>query len=48
MAEYLFPQVLTMAKSPNCFSVWTHSVHCLYSCHWRKCPKDRMKTSQVE
>ncbi|XP_014321343.1 glycerophosphoinositol inositolphosphodiesterase GDPD2 isoform X5 [Myotis lucifugus] len=37
-----------MAKSPNCCSVWARSIHCLYSCHWRKCPKDRMKTSQCE
>ncbi|XP_008154187.1 glycerophosphoinositol inositolphosphodiesterase GDPD2 isoform X2 [Eptesicus fuscus] len=37
-----------MAKYPNCCSVWARSVHCLYSCHWRKCPKDRMKTSQCE
>ncbi|CAK6450460.1 unnamed protein product [Pipistrellus nathusii] len=39
---------LTMAKCPNCCSAWARSVHCLYSCHWRKCPKERLKTSQCE
>ncbi|XP_016062872.1 PREDICTED: glycerophosphoinositol inositolphosphodiesterase GDPD2 [Miniopterus natalensis] len=37
-----------MAESPNCCSVWALGIHCLYSCHWRKCPKERMKTSQCE
>ncbi|XP_045427869.1 glycerophosphoinositol inositolphosphodiesterase GDPD2 isoform X3 [Pipistrellus kuhlii] len=41
-------QALTMAKCPNCCSAWARCVHCLYSCHWRKCPKERLKTSQCE
>ncbi|XP_036127212.1 glycerophosphoinositol inositolphosphodiesterase GDPD2 [Molossus molossus] len=37
-----------MAESPACCSIWARSIHCLYSCHWRKCPKERMQTSQCE
>lgn len=48
MAECPFPQALTMAESPGCCSDWARCLHCLYSCHWRKCPKERMRTSKVE
>uniref|UniRef100_A0A8C8YGC4 Glycerophosphodiester phosphodiesterase domain containing 2 n=1 Tax=Prolemur simus TaxID=1328070 RepID=A0A8C8YGC4_PROSS len=37
-----------MAESPGCFSVWARCLHCLYSCHWRKCPKERMQTSKCD
>ncbi|XP_014650407.1 PREDICTED: glycerophosphoinositol inositolphosphodiesterase GDPD2 isoform X2 [Ceratotherium simum simum] len=37
-----------MAKSPGCCSVWARCLHCLYSCHWRKCPKERMRTSKCD
>uniref|UniRef100_A0A8C6FFK1 Glycerophosphodiester phosphodiesterase domain containing 2 n=1 Tax=Moschus moschiferus TaxID=68415 RepID=A0A8C6FFK1_MOSMO len=37
-----------MAESPGCCSVWTRCFHCLYSCHWKKCPKDRMQTNKCE
>ncbi|XP_014584440.1 glycerophosphoinositol inositolphosphodiesterase GDPD2 isoform X1 [Equus przewalskii] len=37
-----------MAKSPGCCSVWARCLHCLYSCHWRKCPKERMPTSKCD
>ncbi|XP_053773078.1 glycerophosphoinositol inositolphosphodiesterase GDPD2 isoform X2 [Desmodus rotundus] len=48
MVEYPLPQVCTMAESPGCCSTWTHCLRCLYSCHWRKCPKERRKSSQCE
>uniref|UniRef100_A0A8C0MXZ5 GP-PDE domain-containing protein n=2 Tax=Canis lupus TaxID=9612 RepID=A0A8C0MXZ5_CANLF len=41
-------QALTMAESPGCCSVWARCLHCLYSCHWRKCPKERMQTSKCD
>ncbi|XP_048653123.1 glycerophosphoinositol inositolphosphodiesterase GDPD2 isoform X1 [Marmota marmota marmota] len=34
--------------APGCCSVWARCLHCLYSCHWRKCPKERMKTSKCD
>ncbi|XP_058570416.1 glycerophosphoinositol inositolphosphodiesterase GDPD2 isoform X1 [Neofelis nebulosa] len=37
-----------MAESPSCCSVWARCLHCLYSCHWRKCPKERMQTSKCD
>ncbi|XP_026640729.1 glycerophosphoinositol inositolphosphodiesterase GDPD2 isoform X1 [Microtus ochrogaster] len=37
-----------MAESPGCCSIWAHSLHCLYSCHWRKWPRQRMKTSKCD
>ncbi|XP_036695487.1 glycerophosphoinositol inositolphosphodiesterase GDPD2 isoform X4 [Balaenoptera musculus] len=37
-----------MGESPGCCSVWAHCLHCLYSCHWKKCPKDRTQTNQCE
>ncbi|XP_030161976.1 glycerophosphoinositol inositolphosphodiesterase GDPD2 isoform X1 [Lynx canadensis] len=37
-----------MAESPGCCSVWARCLHCLYSCHWRKCPKERMQTSKCD
>lgn len=48
MAECHFPQALTMAESPRCCSAWARCFHCLYSCHWRKFPKERMRTSKVD
>uniref|UniRef100_A0A8C9KGU8 Glycerophosphodiester phosphodiesterase domain containing 2 n=2 Tax=Panthera tigris altaica TaxID=74533 RepID=A0A8C9KGU8_PANTA len=48
MAQYPFPQALAMAESPGCCSVWARCLHCLYSCHWRKCPKERMQTSKCD
>uniref|UniRef100_A0A667II86 Glycerophosphodiester phosphodiesterase domain containing 2 n=4 Tax=Lynx TaxID=13124 RepID=A0A667II86_LYNCA len=41
-------QALAMAESPGCCSVWARCLHCLYSCHWRKCPKERMQTSKCD
>ncbi|XP_069320538.1 glycerophosphoinositol inositolphosphodiesterase GDPD2 isoform X2 [Eulemur rufifrons] len=32
----------------RCCSVWARCLHCLYSCHWRKCPKERMQTSKCD
>ncbi|EHB04836.1 Glycerophosphodiester phosphodiesterase domain-containing protein 2 [Heterocephalus glaber] len=37
-----------MAESPGCCSIWAHCLHCLYSCHWRKCPKERMQASKCD
>ncbi|KAM5197629.1 glycerophosphoinositol inositolphosphodiesterase GDPD2 isoform 3-T4 [Hipposideros larvatus] len=37
-----------MAESPGCCSAWARCLHCLYSCHWRKCPKERMRTSKCD
>ncbi|XP_061265805.1 glycerophosphoinositol inositolphosphodiesterase GDPD2 isoform X2 [Bos javanicus] len=37
-----------MAESPGCCSVWARCFHCLYSCHWKKCPRDRMQTNKCE
>lgn len=37
-----------MAESPGCCSTWARCLHCLYSCHWRKCPKERMRTSKCD
>uniref|UniRef100_F6SE50 Glycerophosphodiester phosphodiesterase domain containing 2 n=1 Tax=Macaca mulatta TaxID=9544 RepID=F6SE50_MACMU len=37
-----------MAESPGCCSVWARCLHCLYSCHWRKCPRERMQTSKCD
>ncbi|KAI5941226.1 glycerophosphoinositol inositolphosphodiesterase GDPD2 isoform X1 [Manis javanica] len=37
-----------MAESPGCCSVWARCLHCLYSCHWKKCPKERMQTSKCD
>ncbi|XP_055986067.1 glycerophosphoinositol inositolphosphodiesterase GDPD2 isoform X1 [Sorex fumeus] len=37
-----------MAESPGSCSVWARCLHCLYSCHWRKCPKERMQTSKCD
>uniref|UniRef100_H0X5K9 Glycerophosphodiester phosphodiesterase domain containing 2 n=3 Tax=Otolemur garnettii TaxID=30611 RepID=H0X5K9_OTOGA len=37
-----------MAESPGCCSIWARCLHCLYSCHWRKCPKEKMKTSKCD
>ncbi|XP_069923208.1 glycerophosphoinositol inositolphosphodiesterase GDPD2 isoform X2 [Oryctolagus cuniculus] len=41
-------QAFAMAESPGCRSAWTRCLHCLYSCHWRKCPKERMQTSKCD
>ncbi|KAL0588951.1 Glycerophosphoinositol inositolphosphodiesterase GDPD2 [Plecturocebus cupreus] len=48
MAECPFPQAFTMAESLGCCSVWARCLHCLYSCHWRKCPRERMQTSKCD
>lgn len=48
IAKCPFPQAFTMGESPGCCSVWAHCLHCLYSCHWKKCPKDRTQTNQVK
>ncbi|XP_064134583.1 glycerophosphoinositol inositolphosphodiesterase GDPD2 [Loxodonta africana] len=37
-----------MAESPGCCSIWAQCLHCLYSCHWRKSPKERMQTSKCD
>ncbi|XP_060038820.1 glycerophosphoinositol inositolphosphodiesterase GDPD2 isoform X2 [Erinaceus europaeus] len=37
-----------MTESPGCCSIWARCLHCLYSCHWRKCPKQDMKTSKCD
>ncbi|XP_077001112.1 glycerophosphoinositol inositolphosphodiesterase GDPD2 isoform X2 [Tamandua tetradactyla] len=37
-----------MAEYPGCCSVWAHCLHCLYSCHWRKSPKEMMQTSKCD
>ncbi|XP_075813732.1 glycerophosphoinositol inositolphosphodiesterase GDPD2 isoform X1 [Microtus pennsylvanicus] len=37
-----------MAESPGCCSIWAHGLHCLYSCHWKKWPRQRMKTSKCD
>ncbi|XP_007955974.1 glycerophosphoinositol inositolphosphodiesterase GDPD2 [Orycteropus afer afer] len=37
-----------MAKSPGCCFVWARCLHCLYSCHWRKSPKEKMQTSKCD
>ncbi|XP_011369743.1 glycerophosphoinositol inositolphosphodiesterase GDPD2 isoform X2 [Pteropus vampyrus] len=37
-----------MAESPRCCSAWARCLHCLYSCHWRKFPKERMRTSKCD
>ncbi|KAF6090477.1 glycerophosphodiester phosphodiesterase domain containing 2 [Phyllostomus discolor] len=37
-----------MAESPGCCSTWARCLRCLYSCHWRKCPKERRKSHQHE
>uniref|UniRef100_A0A8I3WXS3 Glycerophosphodiester phosphodiesterase domain containing 2 n=1 Tax=Callithrix jacchus TaxID=9483 RepID=A0A8I3WXS3_CALJA len=37
-----------MAESLGCCSVWARCLHCLYSCHWRKCPRERMQTSKCD
>ncbi|XP_015988118.2 glycerophosphoinositol inositolphosphodiesterase GDPD2 isoform X2 [Rousettus aegyptiacus] len=37
-----------MAESPRCCSAWARCFHCLYSCHWRKFPKERMRTSKCD
>uniref|UniRef100_A0A8C6WA36 Glycerophosphodiester phosphodiesterase domain containing 2 n=1 Tax=Nannospalax galili TaxID=1026970 RepID=A0A8C6WA36_NANGA len=37
-----------MAESPGCCSAWARCLHCLYSCHWRKCPNERMQTSKCD
>ncbi|XP_013358339.1 PREDICTED: glycerophosphoinositol inositolphosphodiesterase GDPD2 isoform X3 [Chinchilla lanigera] len=37
-----------MAESPGCCSAWARCLHCLYSCHWRTCPKERMQTSKCD
>ncbi|XP_057574001.1 glycerophosphoinositol inositolphosphodiesterase GDPD2 isoform X6 [Hippopotamus amphibius kiboko] len=37
-----------MGESPGCCSVWAHCLHCLYSCHWEKRPKDRTQTNKRE
>lgn len=37
-----------MADSPSCSSIWARCLHCLYSCHWKKYPKQKMQTSKVE
>ncbi|KAM9180446.1 glycerophosphoinositol inositolphosphodiesterase GDPD2 isoform 1-T2 [Dugong dugon] len=37
-----------MAESPGCCSVWAQCLHFLYSCHWRKYPNQRMKTSKCD
>ncbi|XP_040858139.1 glycerophosphoinositol inositolphosphodiesterase GDPD2 [Ochotona curzoniae] len=37
-----------MAESPSCCSAWTRCLHCLYSCHWKKSPKERMQTSKCD
>ncbi|XP_075855685.1 glycerophosphoinositol inositolphosphodiesterase GDPD2 isoform X3 [Microcebus murinus] len=41
-------QAFTMAESPGCCSVWARCLRCLYSCHWRKHPKERMQTSKCD
>lgn len=48
MVKCPFPQAFTMADSPGCCSVWARCLHCLYSCHWRKYPRQKMPTSKVE
>ncbi|XP_006192474.2 glycerophosphoinositol inositolphosphodiesterase GDPD2 [Camelus dromedarius] len=37
-----------MAESAGCCSVWAHGLHCLYSCHWKKSPKERMQNSKCD
>ncbi|KFO29866.1 glycerophosphoinositol inositolphosphodiesterase GDPD2 isoform X2 [Fukomys damarensis] len=37
-----------MAESPSCCPSWACCLHGLYSCHWRKCPKERMQTSKCD
>ncbi|XP_006868583.1 PREDICTED: glycerophosphoinositol inositolphosphodiesterase GDPD2 isoform X1 [Chrysochloris asiatica] len=37
-----------MAESPSSCSTWAQCFHCLYSCHWRKSPKERMQTSKCD
>lgn len=37
-----------MADSPGCCSIWARCLHCLYSCHWRKYPKQKMQTSKCD
>nr|XP_021484757.1 glycerophosphoinositol inositolphosphodiesterase GDPD2 isoform X1 [Meriones unguiculatus] len=37
-----------MAESPGYCSVWAHCLHCMYSCHWKKCPKQKMQTSKCD
>uniref|UniRef100_A0A8C5NZP7 Glycerophosphodiester phosphodiesterase domain containing 2 n=1 Tax=Jaculus jaculus TaxID=51337 RepID=A0A8C5NZP7_JACJA len=37
-----------MAETSGCCSVWARCLHCLYSCHWRKCPKQRGHTSKCD
>ncbi|KAG8508181.1 Glycerophosphoinositol inositolphosphodiesterase GDPD2, partial [Galemys pyrenaicus] len=39
---------LTMAESPSCCSVWARCLHCLYSCHWRKCPQENTQISKCD
>ncbi|XP_004694514.1 PREDICTED: glycerophosphoinositol inositolphosphodiesterase GDPD2 [Condylura cristata] len=36
-----------MAQSARC-SVWAHCLHSLYSCHWRKCPQEKMQISKCD
>lgn len=36
-----------MADSPGCCSIWARCLQCLYSCHWRKYPKQKMQSSKV-
>ncbi|XP_058147193.1 glycerophosphoinositol inositolphosphodiesterase GDPD2 isoform X1 [Dasypus novemcinctus] len=37
-----------MTESPSSCSAWARCLHCLYSCHWRKYPKERMQTSKCD
>ncbi|XP_037054948.1 glycerophosphoinositol inositolphosphodiesterase GDPD2 isoform X2 [Peromyscus leucopus] len=37
-----------MTESPGCCSIWARCLQCLYSCHWRKYPKQRMQTSKCD
>ncbi|XP_048191783.1 glycerophosphoinositol inositolphosphodiesterase GDPD2 [Perognathus longimembris pacificus] len=37
-----------MAESLDCCSIWARCFHCLYSCHWRKGPKERNHTSKCD
>ncbi|KAM6151318.1 glycerophosphoinositol inositolphosphodiesterase GDPD2 [Rhynchocyon petersi] len=35
-----------MAESASCCSAWAQFFHCLYTCHWRKSPRERMQTTK--
>ncbi|XP_054551658.1 glycerophosphoinositol inositolphosphodiesterase GDPD2 [Talpa occidentalis] len=32
-----------MAQRPSCCSIWAQCLGCLYSCHWKKSPQERMQ-----